>query len=297
MIASLVDRLVRSQGWLDPVGEILAGVVGDIYRILGRPGKALKSLLHGTILGHALHPVLTDIPLGAWTVAIVADLVYLSGHASREIGDFCVFIGLLGALAAVATGYTDFHETFGHERRVATAHGLINTTVTILYLASWLMRWLGAPGIHTTAIVVSIVGYVLVLGGAYLGGDLVFAIGTMVNRNAFAEGPEKEYVDVGQPSDFEEGRMRKVEAGGMPVLVVRYGGRLCAIANTCSHAGGPLNEGKLRGDLVVCPLHASEFRITDGGVKGGPSTFDQLLLDVREGDGRVEVRLARSLHG
>ncbi len=145
-----------------------------------------------------------------------------------ESGDFCVFIGLLGALAAVLTGYTDFHETFGYERRVATAHGLINTTVTVLYLASWLMRWLGASGIHTTAIVVSIVGYVLVLGGAYLGGDLIFAIGTMVNRNAFAEGPEKEYVEVGQPSDFEEGRMRKVEAGGMPVLVVRYGGRLCA---------------------------------------------------------------------
>jgi len=133
-----------------------------------------------------------------------------------EIGDFCVFIGLLGALAAVVTGYTDFHETFGHERRVATAHGLINTTVTILYLASWLMRWLGASGIHTTAIVVSIVGYVLVLGGAYLGGDLIFAIGTMVNRNAFAEGPEKEYVEVVSPRTSRKAGCARSRRGECP---------------------------------------------------------------------------------
>ena len=295
MLASVVDRLIRSQRWLDPVGKFLQRVVGGIYRPLGRPGARLKSLLHGTPLGHALHPILTDVPLGAWTVAIVADIAAEFGKRGRDGGDLAVFLGVLAAYATVITGYTDFHETFGHERRVATAHGLIQTTVTILYTISWLIRW-QAPASHELAVWVSIAGYALLLAGAYLGGDLVFAIGTMVNRNAFAEGPVTEYVKVGQASDFEEGKMRKVEAGGMDVLVVRYEGKIHAIANTCGHAGGPLAEGEFDQGRVTCPWHGSLFRVRDGRVVGGPATFDQPRLTVREEGGAVEVKLARALH-
>jgi len=294
MLASIVDRLVRSQRWLDPTGEFIQTLVGGIWKPLGAPGRTLKSFLHGAWLGHALHPVITDVPLGAWTVAVVADLLAYTGRVSAVVGGFCVAVGLLGALGAVVTGYNDHHETIGHEMRLATAHGLMMTTATLLYAASFLLR-LGGSG-HDLAVLLALAGYAVMVSAAYLGGDLVFGTGTMVNRNAFAEGPEQEYVHVGGPADFVEGRMVKVEAGGMAVLVVRYGGRLHAIANTCSHAGGPLDEGQLDGARVTCPWHASRFDVRDGRVRRGPATFPQPVLEVRESGEAVEVKLARPLH-
>jgi nitrite reductase/ring-hydroxylating ferredoxin subunit/uncharacterized membrane protein len=296
MLAAFVDRLVNGQKWLDPVGEFIQEVVGGIYKPLGGFGDGLKTFVHGSWLGHALHPIATDVPLGAWTVAIIADLVAMRGGLSPQVGDFAVFIGLLGALASAVTGYTDHHETYGRERRIATAHGLINTVVTIIYAVSWWLRWKGGAGVHDTAVWVSIAGYVLVMGGAYLGGELVFAVGTMVNRNAFLNGPEKDFVSIGSAMDFEEGKMRKVVAHGLDVLVVRHQGKVCAISDVCSHAGGPLHEGELDGNVVTCPWHGSRFSVESGGISRGPATFNQPLLHVREVDGRVEVKLAESLH-
>jgi len=63
----------------------------------------------------------------------------------------------------------------------------------------------------------------------------------------------------------------------------------------CSHAGGPLHEGKVAEEVVTCPWHASRFRFEDGKVVGGPATFDQPLLVARERGGVVEVKLAHPL--
>ncbi len=297
MIAAMIDRLVQSQKWLEPLGAFEQKLVGAIYKPFGSPGQRLKSFLHGAWLGHALHPIIVDIPLGAWTVAIIADMVGLTGKVSPGVGDFGVFVGLVAALAAVVTGYNDHHETYGKELRVATAHGLIMTTTTILYAVSFLLRWQGASSSHGLAIWIAVAGYVLLLAGGYFGGDLVFAIGTMVNRNAFATGPEDEYVRVGAPGDFLEGQMKRVDAGDMAVLLVRQSGKLHAIASTCGHAGGPLDEGELHGSVVTCPWHFSQFDVTTGGLRRGPATFAQPALTVRESGEAVEVKLARSLHG
>lgn len=296
MIAVLVDRLIRSQAWLDGFGELVQGIVGGIYKVLGKPGRLLKSFLHGTWLGHALHPIITDIPLGAWTLALIADILALTGHLSQQVGDFCVFVGVLGAIGAAVTGYTDFHETFGHERRVGAMHGLLNTVVLVLYVISSVLRFQGGSGNHGTAFALSAVGYVLVISAAYLGGHLVFSMGTMVNRNAFLEGPADEYVAVGKPDDFVEGQMRKVSAASLDILIVRYQGKLQAISNVCAHAGGPLDEGELNEGVVTCPWHGSRFHVDSGRVVEGPSTFDQPALRVREQDGQVQVKLAQPLH-
>jgi hypothetical protein len=59
----LVDRVIRRQGWLDPLAGVVQRTVGKVYAILGAPGAALRSAMHGTrIAGHALHPALTDLP-------------------------------------------------------------------------------------------------------------------------------------------------------------------------------------------------------------------------------------------
>jgi nitrite reductase/ring-hydroxylating ferredoxin subunit len=84
-------------------------------------------------------------------------------------------------------------------------------------------------------------------------------------------------------------------ADGLPVVIVRREGLLQAMGAVCAHAGGPLEEGKLEGDVVTCPWHSSRFRFSDGKVVGGPATFDQPSLFVRERGGIVEVKLAHPI--
>jgi nitrite reductase/ring-hydroxylating ferredoxin subunit/uncharacterized membrane protein len=297
MSESLLDRVIRRQGWMDGVAEGIQKAVGGIYGVLGPPGRAIKDVMHGTrLLGHPLHPALTDLPMGSWTAGVVADYVaHLTPRLPTEAGDIALAVGLGGAVLSAVTGYTDFHETFGQERRVALAHGGLMTIAVAVEALSLGLRWWAGPDAHAAAVGLSTAGLALAVGASWLGGQLVFGMGTMVNRNAFLEGPE-EFVAVGAPEDFPEGQMRAADAAGLRVLVVRRNGRLSAISDVCSHAGGPLHEGSLDGDTVICPWHASCFRVTDGRVEHGPATFDQPALVVRETDGRVEVRLEAPLH-
>lgn len=292
-----LERVVRSQGWLDPVAEAVQKAVGAFYDSMGGAGRAARNVMHGTtVLGHPLHPALTDVPLGAWTVGVLADwLGVATGRIPPVAGDLALALGLAAAILAAMSGYTDFHDTFGHERRTAILHGLTMTLVVVLESVSLAMR-LASPGTRPAAIAVSSVAWLIALAGSYVGGHVVFGIGTAVNRNAFFEGPADDYVRVGSRDDFPEGEMRRVEAKGLPVVIVRLQGLLYGMGAVCAHAGGPLDEGKLERDVVTCPWHASQFRFADGKVVSGPATFDQPQLLVRERGGAVEVKLARPLH-
>ena len=291
----IFDRVLRRQGWLDPVGETIQKAVGAFYDTLGAPGKSLKDLMHGTtVLGHPLHPAITDLPIGAWSVGVLADWLFVTtGRVPAVAGDLGLAIGIAAAILAAMTGYTDHHETVGHERRAATVHGLTMTVVVVVELISMGMR-LWAPDVRMAAIVLATGAWLLAVVGGYVGGHLTFAMGTVVNHNAFFEGP-MEFVRVGSRDDFPEGEMRRVEAQGLPVVIMRREGLLHAIGAVCSHAGGPLQEGKLEGEVVTCPWHYSRFRFGDGKVVGGPATFDQPLLRVRERGGAVEVKLVHPL--
>jgi nitrite reductase/ring-hydroxylating ferredoxin subunit len=137
----------------------------------------------------------------------------------------------------------------------------------------------------------AMLGYAVSAGAAYLGGHLVFGEQIGVDHTAAQELP-KEFVPVMNEAELPEGRMLKAEAEGVPVLLVRRGGEICALAHTCSHQGGPLSEGKLEGDVVECPWHGSRFSLRDGSVVDGPATFPQPCFETRVGEGRVEVRAA-----
>jgi nitrite reductase/ring-hydroxylating ferredoxin subunit/uncharacterized membrane protein len=293
VVQAAVDRIIGKQGWLEPVGDFIQGVVGGFYGALGRPGRLLKDTLHGQkVLGHPLHPALTDVPLGAWTAGVIGDYVALANHSvPMAVGDIPLAIGIVGAVLAALSGYTDHYDTYGHERRVATAHGLTMTVVLVIELVSLGFRWWGGPGLHVAAVVLATVGLLIALAGAYLGGELVFRLGTMVNRNAFTELPE-DWVDVGRTGDFTDDQPRRVQAGSMPVLVIRRSGVLRAIGGVCSHAGGPLDEGTFEGDVVTCPWHGSRFCLRDGRALGGPATFAVPAFEAQERDGRVLVKPA-----
>jgi nitrite reductase/ring-hydroxylating ferredoxin subunit/uncharacterized membrane protein len=290
------DRIVRRMGWLDGWGETIQKITGAFYGVLGAPGRTFKDAMHGThVLGHPLHPAITDVPIGAWSVGVLIDWVFVvSGRVPAVAGDLALALGVAAALLAALSGYTDHHETVGQERRTATVHGLTMTLVVVADLVSLALR-LWVPGTRLGAVILSSLAWLLALAGAYVGGHLTFAIGTVVNHNAFFEGPA-DYVRVGSRDDFPEGEMRRVDASGLPVVILRRNGLLHAIGAVCCHAGGPLDEGKLDGDVVTCPWHYSRFRFSDGHVVGGPATFDQPPLLVRERGGVVEVKLAHPLH-
>jgi nitrite reductase/ring-hydroxylating ferredoxin subunit/uncharacterized membrane protein len=294
---SPIDRLVRQQNWMDRPAEALQKSIGWIYDHLGRPGRTLKNALHGTtVLGHPLHPAVTDLPIGAWTAGVALDLLAIYGHAVPEAaGSTALLVGVAAAVLAIATGYTDFHDTIGHERRMALAHGLTMSTVAVVEITSLILRWLGGVGLHPLAVGLAVAGLLLAYIGGYLGGHLVFSMGTAVNRNAFYAGAE-DFVDVGASDSFPDKVLRRVMVEDLPVLIVRQRGTLCAIGAVCSHAGGPLDEGTLANGSVTCPWHGSIFNVFTGKVQGGPATFDEPQFVVRETDGRVSVKPSVPLH-
>ena len=290
-----MDDFIRKQNWMEGWADFIQKLVGGFYGALGPLGGFLKNLAHGTyLLKHPLHPALTDAPLGAWIVGVILDWVAQYNHVIPvQAGDIALVIGTLAALGAAVSGYTDFHETYGLERRWALTHGLIMTVVVVIEIVSLGVRWAGN---HPAGAVLATIAVLLAMAGMFFGGHLSFGFGTMVNRNAFTEGPSEEFVTVGKAADFPENAMKRVDAGGMPALVIRLDGKLCAIGAVCSHAGGPLDEGRLEGDRVVCPWHGSCFRLRDGEAVCGPATFSQPLFDVRERQGKVELKLKTPLH-
>jgi nitrite reductase/ring-hydroxylating ferredoxin subunit/uncharacterized membrane protein len=272
-IANLIDE----QQWLD--------AFDPIQKYIQALPKELKNALHGTWLGHPLHPALTDIPVGAWTLALILD-AFDSPAADTAIG-----IGLLGALGSAVTGLTDWSETDYRAKKIGAVHATLNIVATGLYTASWIMR--GKEKRRRSAAALSTIGYVIASASAYLGGHLVFGEQVGVDHTATADStkPEK-FTAVIDESELQDGKPARVVADGVAVCLVKRGEKIYGITDTCPHLGGPLSEGKLDGDTIQCPWHGSELSIVDGHVINGPTTYPARSFDVRVRAGKVEVRAA-----
>jgi nitrite reductase/ring-hydroxylating ferredoxin subunit/uncharacterized membrane protein len=283
--------------WSRPLagfGDALANVMNAFYRALGAPtgaGKLLQDFLNGSWLGHALHPVVTDVAVGGFTVLIVLDLLALIFGVDGLETASTITLGLstLAALSAIVTGLTDYKDTAtGDERSVATLHGLTNIAGTAIYVVAFFMR-LGET--TDAGRIVSIVAYLVISTGAFIGGHVVYKYGYMVNRNAFARGRRAaEFTPVLAAAALPEATPTKASLGPTTLVLVRRGDVVYALKETCSHAGGPLAEGELRGDQIVCPWHFSHFRLSDGVVRHGPATSRQVAYRARISGDQVEVQ-------
>ncbi len=290
MIQKKMIDLITQQDWLDTAGDAIQPAVINAFEAGGKTGNKLKNFLHGTWLGHPLHPIITDVPIGAWTSAAILDSLELCGEKKYSAGaDAAIVIGLAGAVGAAVTGITDWTGTTQKRRKIGLMHGLLNVGATALYLTSCIIR--ARKGSRGTAIGLSMAGYGVATAAAYLGGHLVFNQQTGVDHTATsAENPE-DFVAVLADNDLEDNSMKCVQAGQIPVLLAKQNGKIYAIANTCSHLGGPLNEGELLdGCKVKCPWHGSEFSLIDGSVKTGPATEVQPKFEVRVNNGQIEVK-------
>jgi nitrite reductase/ring-hydroxylating ferredoxin subunit/uncharacterized membrane protein len=281
-----LDR-VANQPWLDAVGAPLSEAVRALFRNAGPAGRTAKNALHGVWLGHPLHPVLTDVPIGAWTTALALDAreAATGDKGYGRAADFAVGVGLVAAVGAAVTGLNDWSETDGRSRRLGLLHGLLNLTATALVASSYAMRRSGSRSAGRAA---TVAGYGVAIGAAYLGGNLVYRERIGVTHAAVAE-PE-EFTPVLESAALPDDSMRKASIEDASFLVVRQRQRVCALAHSCAHLGGPLSEGTLKDGSVVCPWHGSEFALDDGRVLNGPATEPQPCFAVQEHAGQIELR-------
>ncbi|MFN2591951.1 MAG: Rieske 2Fe-2S domain-containing protein [Candidatus Dormibacteria bacterium] len=264
--------------------DALAQTVGSLVSKVLPPGK-LKDLVSGTWLGHPAHPMLTDLPIGAWTSALLLDLI--GGRAAAEGADTLIGIGVLAALPTAITGLSELADLgTEHERAIAAAHAIGNTAALALYVASYVAR---KAGIRSIGVGLSTAGAGVMMASAFLGGHLSFRKGIGVDHTAF-EYPVEDWTPVLADDELGDGEARLVNAAGNDVMLYRSNGTLCALADRCMHAGGPLHEGSIEGGRVTCPWHASTFNLADGSLVRAPATAPQPSYEARVQDGKIEVR-------
>jgi nitrite reductase/ring-hydroxylating ferredoxin subunit len=282
MFERIARPLAGLSGWI-------ARVVDATYRVLGRPGKVLQDLLNGTWIGHALHPLLTDVVVGGATAAVL--LLVLGWFGVDQLSVALAWIlGLtcLAALATAASGLTDFKDTFGDEQNVAGLHGMINLVGTVGLVVAFVAALADSGTLLAVALLAS---YALLSIGAFIGGHLVFKFGSMVNYNAFAGGKRaKEFTRIAGAEEVPDGTPVKVMLGATALVVVRRGDVAYALKDTCSHAGTSLSTGRLEGETIVCPTHGSTFRLANGAVRHGPAASRQVAYRARVNNGGIEVQ-------
>jgi nitrite reductase/ring-hydroxylating ferredoxin subunit len=282
-VAISTVRAVEHAAALDAPGKAL----GKAVRGAIGPG-ALKDAISGTWLGHALHPLLTDIVIGSLVSATLLDV--LGGDSDGEAAERLIAIGIASYAPTALTGANDWADTEVVDpriRRVGLAHAAANATALSLYAASLAARRQGAAG---RGKLLGLTGAAALAVGGYLGAHMSFVQGVGPNQTAFDPGPD-DWTDAGESGALTPDEPHGVVVGDTPVLLLRHGDGLHAMHDRCSHRGCLLSDGEIDGEVVVCACHGSRFRLHDGAVERGPATAPQPVFETRESDGRIELRL------
>jgi nitrite reductase/ring-hydroxylating ferredoxin subunit/uncharacterized membrane protein len=267
--------------WLDDVATTMEQAFEPL---LGQDApRGPRDFLYGTWLGHSLHAAVIPVPVGSWSATMLFDLMREERAADLSLG-----LGLVGAAGAAVTGAAQWQDATNEEapRRLGALHALLNVAATGLMAGSWLMR---QQGRRKSGVTLSTLGLGVNLASAWLGGELAYELGIGVNHAAF-EKPASKWTDVAAVRGLVDGRPRRVEVDGTPVMLLRQGDRIRAIGATCPHLGGPLDEGALEGDTVTCPWHGSVFSLDDGALIHGPAMMPVAAYEVRVQDGRIAIR-------
>ncbi|MDQ4075457.1 MAG: Rieske 2Fe-2S domain-containing protein [Chloroflexota bacterium] len=280
-----VEDLIQSVPFLQEVGKELARAIHQAVLDGGPAARNVADVLHGTWLGHPLHPVLTDLPVGAWTIATLFDS--LEGEKAEYAADQLMTIGTIAAVPTAISGLADYSTIPAPAASTGTLHALIMNLTFTFYLGS---LWQRRKGNRGRAVFLSSLGFILLMVGAYLGGHLSYKQKVGVDHSKAGSKP-KEWTAVMDEEDLNEHEAKRVEVEGEPILLYRYGGTIYAIGAVCSHAGGPLEKGQFDGFCVQCPWHDSVFDVRDGGIVHGPATYPQSNYGARIKDGRIEVRV------
>jgi nitrite reductase/ring-hydroxylating ferredoxin subunit len=255
--------------------------------------QGLKDLLHGTWLGHPLHPVLVQVPVGSWLSAGLLDTV----PRFRPAATLLIGTGVAAAVPAALSGAADWQQQEVGVRRLGAIHALANTAALGLYTGSLIARGKGRDGL---GLVLSYSALGLATGSAAVGGHMSYAQSSGVSHaTTAARALTKDWMDLGPLDDLPEGRPAlrtgKGSSVAVPLAVVRRGARVDVFVGACSHLSGPLHEGSVEdvsgNACLVCPWHGSAFDLDSGTARRGPAANGQEKLEVRMEAGRVMARL------
>jgi nitrite reductase/ring-hydroxylating ferredoxin subunit/uncharacterized membrane protein len=278
-----LTRLIDMQaGWARPFGDFNHRWLSAVFR----PIRPIKDLLHGTWLGHPLHSASTDLPIGVIYFSVLFDVLDM-----RSGADILLVGGVVLMLLSALSGLADYADTDGRARIRATVHATL-MILTVAVLAISVVLRAGDPTDRTLAIVLSVVGAILLTAGAFVGGDVVYALGNMVSRHAF-RGAGAKWLPLEVPGDgtVPEGQPIKAKLGINSLVLVREGAAIHALHEQCAHAGGPLSEGRIVDGCIECPWHGSRFGLSDGHARRGPTVYDQPAYEVRATEsGGLEAR-------
>ena len=285
----IVDALA-GQHWLDRASQVVQQGVQQLIKAGGPAAQRIEDTLHGTGLGHPLHPALTDVPIGAWTAALVLDVLdALGGDDSFAPGaDAAIDVGLVAAVGTALTGLIDWQELDARPLRIGMVHGALNLSATVLYAAARVLRRRGARAAGRS---LAMAGYAVLLAGAYLGGDLVYRDRIGVSHAEPVWTP-MQFAPVLPEAELPEGALRRVTVGERQIVLARQNWQIYALAEHCTHLGGPLSEGTLEDGSIRCPWHGSRFALADGRPLAGPAALPQPCFETRVRDGQIEVRAA-----
>jgi uncharacterized membrane protein len=177
---ALVARLESIEA-LDAAGRPIGRAVRALI-----PDGAPKDVLSGAWLGHALHPMMSDIPVGAWTSSLILD--WTGGEDSRSAADRLILTGVLAAGATAATGWSDWadaEQASPAVRRSGLVHAAANGTASALMMSSYLARKRGARG---RGRLLSLAGSAALGAGGWLGGHLSYTLGAGVTAGERCNG-------------------------------------------------------------------------------------------------------------
>ena len=284
----LEERITAASKTVGDVGTSVSNAVHHAVLAGGEGTRNFVDFLHGTWLAHPLHPVLTDVTIGAWSMGTVMDVIgeVTDSDYSRKAADRLMTIGVISAVPTALTGLADF-STFPQESaNRATWHAALNSLNLGLYVWSIAER---KRGNRSRGLLLSGIAFGLTCVSAWLGGELVYRAKVGVDHSDRFEGP-KRWQPVLAEDELPEGQPKKIEFEGKGVLLYRNQGQVYAIGSVCSHAGGPLEEGKFHGSCVQCPWHDSVFDISDGRIVHGPATSPQPAFETRIRNGQIEIR-------
>src|ERR671917_1090428 len=235
--------------------------------------QALKDLLHGTWLGHPLHPILVQVPVGSWTSAGLLDAI----PALRPAATVLIGTGVAASIPAALSGAADWSEQGVGVQRLGALHAVGNTVALSLYVGSLVARARGRGGLGR---VLSYAGLGIASGSAAVGGHMSYAQSSGASHAATAaRALTSDWIDLGPLDDLPEGRpVLRTGSGGsvdVPLVAVRRGSRVDVFIGSCSHMAGPLQEGRIeevRGSTcLVCPWHDSAFDLDNGEPRRGPA--------------------------
>src|SRR5438094_5028816 len=218
--------------WTKPLGDLAHRFLFWLFQ--GLPG--IRDLLVGRWLGHPLHAVLTDAPIGILFLVIVFDVIDDPGAAAISLA-----VGILAMLAAALTGFADYADTDGKARERATLHSSLMLLALVGYLVSLAFRLGSGPVASAAGVWLSVLSFLVLSAGAYVGGDVAYVLGNMVSRHAF-RGAGTKWIAL-EPTELEpdgtvpEGRPIKAKLGINSLVLIREGDRILALHDTCAHAG------------------------------------------------------------